>query len=218
MNRSAAATTACLVLGLLWSRTVHVVEAVDRIKVTEDGTLFKINAHDPAERPRAPYIIQFDRSGIGRSTYRFDSDLRVWFVQADTERYALRYRARDGMLRKVIRKDSGGRMLLNEEEDHEIFEDEADHDFEDAAVYNFEEADGEIIAFNGHHRRLYDCPDCEFDWDEVCDKGIPTVCNLEGNDAFDVLASASITVLCEALGTACSNLSADEACDGQCVG
>lgn len=71
---------------------------------------------------------------------------------------------------------------------------------------------------DGHaSRRLYDCIDCIDAWDNVCDEGVPSVCELVGyGSPITAVGQAAISTVCETLGAACSGSGGEEACAGQC--
>lgn len=74
------------------------------------------------------------------------------------------------------------------------------------------------LDHGGKHRRLFACEDCAEAWDAVCDKGVPSVCELVGyGSPITDAAASSIATMCEKFGSACSAAGGMEACTGQCV-
>lgn len=194
--------TALLLLGLLAGPTSVARAGRDEIIVHEGGITFRVARYDDGRKK--PYLLKFWASGVKTSKYRFKQDGRVGSIKAGTEKYSV-WHKRNGSFKKVVRKDAGGRMLLgdeNAEENQQIDQGGIDEG-------------GQAVQFE--HRRLYACDDCDEAWDIVCNVGVPTICNLRDNETLGTKGDSSVAIACETFGIACSKLSADEACDGQCI-
>lgn len=195
MKHSIAASAASISLGLLLFGAVLFTDAVEKIKIEIEDIVFKVKSYHFDENPSIPIVVIFLTEDVGRSKYSFDADLRIKKFIAGSEKYVVRYKA-DGTLRGVVRKDSGARVLLSEEEE----------EYQD------------VVTVLQQRRLHYPCDDCEADWNDLCGIGIPTVCSLDGHASLGDSGISSVATLCHTFGASCSHLSGDNACDGQCVG
>lgn len=197
MKRSASAAIS-LLLGLLAGTTE--VDARDDFLVEEDGIVFDVRRFDDG-RSR-PYHLQFSLDDIDVVKYTFSDEGRIMWVKADTEKYAVKYKS-NGSFKKIVRRDSGARMLLGDERAEEAEFDQEDIDEEHGVTFD--------------HRRLYPCADCGETWNILCDGGVQSICDVVGNDVFGAKGGESVSIACETLGSACARLSANEACEDQCI-
>lgn len=197
---SAAAVAASLLLGSLWPGTVVVTKADDAFVVREGDVNYRVVTPDPEDRPNARHVVRFRTEGIGSSVYRFGADLRIRFIRAGVERYAIRY-ADDGSLRRVVRKaDITTRMLLGASGEEGYDLDNLDKELETLAV-----------DFNYH------CSDCQDDWNDMCSgEPLSTVCALQDHEDLGDTAADSVDVMCNTFGSLCTTMTAAEACDGFC--
>lgn len=199
MRQSNIAKALCL-LGVLASTAKLTRAAQEEVRVEEDGITFRVGRFDDGRTNL--YALDFWVSGLKMSRYRFNVNGRVGYIRATAERYVVRYYG-NGSLREVDRKDTGGRMLLADEN-----AEEAQLELEDLNEEN-------DVLFD--HRRLYACEDCVSAWDAICTGGVSSICNLLGNDALGTAADTSIEIVCETFVNVCARLSAEEGCDGQCT-
>lgn len=231
-------SVAPLLGGLLLSTTsFSTVSAKERMTVWQGGVKFIVLLLDDGRKN--PYMLRFKDNGDS-SVYVFAADGTVTSVTAGGIKFKVRNsavstrklnaatskqlpvgstelsaeRAPLGSAVRLIVKDStelqdtlklrtemsfGSRVTVIAEDSNEL---------EDA----FDEED-----VTPQHRRLYACSECEETWDIFCGQGLDTVCDLVGyGDPFSNLAEASVSTMCEHFGSACSGLSALEACQDQC--
>eukprot|EP00904_Undaria_pinnatifida_P013083 jgi/Undpi1/8905/HiC_scaffold_25.g11367.m1 len=82
-----------------------------------------------------------------------------------------------------------------------------------------EDSDDDAEGDVGVGPRGISCTDCSATWNILCDVGMEDVCYLNDNpeDGFDEDAQDSLRRMCSGFGAACE-LSAFNACDGQCTG
>ena len=82
-----------------------------------------------------------------------------------------------------------------------------------------EDSDDDAEGDVGVGPRGISCTDCSATWNILCDVGMKDVCYLNDNpeDGFDEDAQDSLRRMCSGFGAACE-LSAFNACDGQCTG
>lgn len=195
MNQRGAGAFALLLLGLSSGPAVF-TEARERVTVRADGIRFFVSRYEGRTKP---YGVRFSTSATGLADFRFKEDGKVDYIRVDTEKYVVRYRVSNGRLRKVIRKDSGARMLEGEEDLEDYME------------------DAEEGAADLGHRSLYACGDCEDKWNAVCGEGIRTVCDLIDHPSLGTKGVAAVDVMCNSFASACESESAEAVCEGECI-
>ena len=201
MKSSTAATT--FLLGLLAGTVVVTDAGWDQIKIKDNGITFKVRRYDDGRT--TPYRLIF-RDGE-KSLYKIRYDGRVTHFKGGSEKYKVKYRG-NGDIREVIRKDNGVRMLLA---------DDLNEDFVETEDLLDESISAEGISPTEHRRLTYACDDCEEAWDVVCGPALSYICELVGNEILGTVGSQSVDTACDQFGSLCGSLSAEEACDGECV-
>lgn len=200
-------SVAPLFLGL-WSLGSPCAEALQMaVKEPRSGTTFKISKFDDGRN--TPYRVYFWDDALRGSSYRFDDAGDLACIRVGREVYydIQKNGAAGGSTNtSFARKDVGGRMLFGEGEAGE----RGGH----AHLSQYAEADG---TKGSRHRRLDDCTDCEVAWNAVCDTGLPEVCGMVGHPSLGDAGISSLGKMCSGFGSLCSSLSADAACDGQCL-
>lgn len=189
------AATALLFVSSSLGPAVLTEAATEKVVVREDGIKFFVRRFEGKSKP---YRVRFSTSTTDRSDFWFKEDGSVNSIKAGTEKYVVRYRS-SGALRTVLRKDSGARMLVDEEE-------------LDAYMTEAEES-----AFDLAHRSLYYCDDCEEKWNAVCGQGISTVCNVMDHSSLGTKGAAAVEIMCNTFGSACESISAEKVCRNRCV-
>lgn len=203
-------------------------------EVTYEGVTFNIAYFDDGRK--RPYRIRFKEDGVTHRFFFKRRNILVKWIKSGTEKYRIYHRSRN--LYKVVRRDSGARLLLDDAEDPEYeeygeYEDEDDEEFEEFEGEEEDEddkgEDDEETSFGdwGVHqqRRLYACEDCEETWEEVCETsdrqgGVGSVCELVDyyDDPIADLGQQGIDIMCDKFLGACNFFSAADACAGQCEG
>ena len=199
MKPSIVATAS--LLGLLAGTAVVTEAGWNQISIRDSGINFKVRRHDDGRA--IPYRLIFTANNI-KSNYAIRVDGRVNQLKAGTEKYKVRYTG-DGSIRKVVRKDTGARMLWHDELD---MEDPIDEDVPLEDMVSIE------------HRRMassYACEDCEEAWEVVCGPALTYICELTGNAVLGTTGAQSVEIACGQFGNLCGSLSAEVACDGHCV-
>lgn len=192
MKAAAVSAIMPVMCGLLALAPSMTDAAKDTIKVPYDDVVFKIDRYDDGRS--LPYVITFTDFGF-KSVYKFNHDVQVSKISADGDSYTVKYN-RKGRVKNVSR--AGGRRELAET-------------VEDGAATMVDE------GAPTSRRRLYACEDCHEGWDEICFIGVGTVCDLVGyGDPFLAPAETSLDVFCSTFSALCEDLSAEDACSGQC--
>lgn len=178
--------------------------ARDRITVEAGGVSFKIDRYDDGRSK--PYRVIFTEDGV-RSAYKFNIDGFVTNIKTGSEEYKVLYRSNGDLKRVDLTSSRRRRLDLAEEVEEE------DHEEEEST-----EVEGSNLR-STRGRRLYSCDHCAEAWDAICDEGVRSVCALVGyGSPLSAVAQASIDIMCETFGDACSRSGACEACAGQCEG
>lgn len=170
-------------------------QGTEKIELTteEVGSMFVRNH---AERDW-PYSVTFVLDGE-KSVYIFEPSGTIKKFKAGSEKYKFKYKP-SGALNKVVRIDSGARMLHT-------------------AHGGEEDASGILDVPQQRHRRLYACDDCERIWDIVCGTGLASACGPPDSfsSVFGPLATSSMVVMCSTFASLCDSTTASAACEGQC--
>ena len=229
-----------LLLGLLASSgKVPTAEAArEGITVEAGDTTFTVDRYDDGRSK--PYRVTFTGEGRGgRSVYKFNAAGLVSTILVGSERYRVLYDAKGDLSEVRLTPSYSGRRGLVDSDGQEIAAAAAAGGGGGGGgagggagvvagagilVGAGDGQDGLVNYENNSHprrqrqrRRLYACGDCVEAWDAVCDDGVPSVCDLVGyGHPVSATAEASIDILCDGMGGACSGSGGEEACLGQC--
>lgn len=216
--------------------SLSAVSAKERMVVSQGGVKFVVLLLDDGRKN--PYMLRFKDDGDS-STYVFGADGTVTSVTSGGTKYKVR---NSGVSTRKLSTTTSKQLGSPEPSielsplgsaSNAIAADS--NQLRDASKLSTERSFGSRVTVTAEvsnelkdafdegspmgveHRRLYACSDCEETWDILCGQGLDTVCDLvDYGDPFGNTAEASISTMCQHFGSACSELSALEACEDQC--
>lgn len=211
----AASLFGVLVLICPWTNA-----AVGTMEVKQDNIKFTIKHHDDGRDK--PYWVAFSaETGEVRSEYKFDRAGYVTNISVGPERYSMVYDLSSSAFQEARPRSTFARALNEVDQHQEDTNDEEDNLLARDSVRNSVAAAAkaqESLAVFQSPAPLFTCQECVEAWDAVCNEGVPSVCRVkdEEMEKFSANAAASVTTLCETLGSACSSSGGAAACAGQC--